>query len=453
MITRDYKEYKTMSINILMPALSPTMKDGNLVKWLKNDGDQVKIGDIIAEIETDKAAMEVESVDEGILKILIPAGSKQVHVNTLIAVLLEAGESYNEISTSNVISIATNEHKVGVQHIAQSNTTNQNTTSINRSYFASPLAERLMSEHQINPELIKATGPNNRIVKDDVEKYIATHATVVDNIVEHIHTEPPQLKATEQAIAKNDTNNIKPSVNTRDSVVPQSLSLQSRENTIIPHSNMRRVIAARLQEAKQLIPHFYLTVECNIDSLLQLRAEINSQLGARFSVNDYIIKASALALKQIPSVNASWSDDGIILYGTIDVSVAVALDGGLITPIIKNADIKSIKQISEEIRDLARRAKDGKLAPNEYQGGGFTISNLGMYGIKEFCAIINPPQSAILAIGTSQQKPIVVSDKIQISNIMNVTLSCDHRVIDGVLGAQYLAKFTKFIENPYTMLI
>lgn len=405
-----------MPIEILMPALSPTMKEGNLVKWLKNEGDKVKPGDVIAEIETDKATMEVESIDEGVLgKIIVPAGSSNVSINSLIAIILEEGENPDSIADYQP-------KKIEPVSVEEKNTSNQeikkpeiiNVFSANEQRIkASPLAKRIAKIENIDLSKVTGTGPYGRIVKDDL-----------------LNT-----KFKTEASTANMTRNL-------------------NEHTLIPNSNMRKVIAKRLLESKNTIPHFYLFIECNMDKLTAAREEINAGEGAenKVSVNDLVIKASAMALRDVPEANSSWSEEAIILYNNVDVSVAVAIEGGLITPIIKNADQKSVKQISQEMKSLAKRAKENSLKPEEFQGGSFSISNLGMYGIKKFNAIINPPQSCILAVGASSRRPVIVNEQVQISTIMDVSLSCDHRVVDGAVGAKFLAAFKKYIENPLKML-
>ncbi len=415
-----------MPIEILMPALSPTMTEGNLAKWLKKEGDKVKPGDIIAEIETDKATMEVEAVDEGVIgKVFVTSGTRNVPVNSLIALLLEEGESQEAISSyqPKSVSVALSKEekkqeekptllikpeeivKEIKQPIAQP-------LSMNNRIKASPLAKRIAAESKIDLSRITGTGPYGRILRDDV-----LNAQQNRKLGGSIFRNPQEYKA-------------------------------------IENSNIRRVIAKRLVESKQTIPHFYLSIECNIDKLLYLREELNFEAqDYKVSINDMIIKAVALALKEVPEANASWNDEAILQYNNIDVSVAVAIDGGLITPIIRNADQKSIIEISNEMKSLAKRARENSLKPEEFQGGGFSISNLGMYGIKQFQAIVNPPQSCIMAVGASTKRPIVQDDKISIATIVDISISCDHRVVDGAVGAKFLASFKKFIEHPVKMVL
>jgi pyruvate dehydrogenase E2 component (dihydrolipoamide acetyltransferase) len=402
-----------MPIEILMPALSPTMTSGSLTKWHKKEGDIVKSGEILAEVETDKATMEVEAVDEGKLaRILVAEQSHDVEVNSVIAILLEEGEdeaalnnfkTQNQAPAAKVIEVPKSE---AVIPDPRSTIEAKNDGKV----FISPLAKRIANQNGVDIKNINGSGPNGRIIKTDVLNLISN----------------------------------KPS---------EAKHVTNEEHVLHPHTVMRKVIANRLLESKQTIPHFYLTIECKIDSLITLREQINKDADKKISINDFIIKAVALTLKQMPEVNSSWSGEGIKKYTNVDVSVAVSVDQGLITPIIKKADTKTLSNISMEMKDLAARAKENKLRPEEFQGGGFTISNLGMFGIKQFCAIINPPQSCILAIGTTTKKPVVNGEKIEIASIMDVTLSCDHRVVDGVLGANFLNVFKNYLENPVRILV
>lgn len=418
-----------MPISILMPALSPTMTEGNLAKWLKKEGDKIKAGDVIAEIETDKATMEVESADEGILvKIIIQEGTNDVKVNEVIGILLEEGEdassiadfvanlgSTTQVSAANSTSVTKSEEKVAPSVVASKQETNDKVK-------ASPLAKRIADEKGVNLSTISGTGPHGRIIKADV------------------------LEAG-SSTACSSSKTAASTFNGRNPV----------ETTMLPVSNMRKVIAKRLLESKQTVPHFYLTIDCELDKLLAVRQEMNAAAGEaaayKLSVNDFVIKATALALRDVPEANCSWGDNGIIQYNNIDVSVAVAIDGGLITPIVKNADQKSISTISNEMKDLAKRARENKLAPAEFQGGSFSISNLGMYGIKQFNAIINPPQSCILAVGVGQEKVVVRSGQMVVRNIVEITLSSDHRVVDGAVGANFLSALKKYIESPVLMFV
>lgn len=413
-----------MPIEILMPALSPTMTEGNLTKWLKKEGDKVKPGDVMAEIETDKATMEVEAVDEGIIgKIIIAAGTKNVPVNNLIALLLEENESLDSIKDYTPKTLAPTasklEEKPAITPMSSPSVSQQLSTAlpISSRIKASPLAKRIAQDKGIDLARILGSGPHGRIIRDDV------------------------LNAKTSSIGGSNILRRHP------------VEYQAMEN-----SNIRRVIAKRLLESKQNIPHFYLSIECNIDRLLQLRQEMNSITNQekpeyKISVNDCVIKAVALALAEVPEANASWGEEAILQYNNVDVSVAVAIDGGLITPIIRNADQKSLANISNEMKDLAKRARNNALKPEEFQGGGFSISNLGMYGIKQFQAIVNPPQACIMAVGASNKRPVVINDQISIATIMDISISCDHRVVDGTVGANFLASFKKFIENPLRLFI
>jgi pyruvate dehydrogenase E2 component (dihydrolipoamide acetyltransferase) len=432
-----------MPIKILMPALSPTMTEGNLAKWHKKAGDAVKSGDILAEIETDKATMEVEAVDEGILgKILVAEGSEGVKVNEIIALLLEDGEdaaSLDKVSAIGGTSAATAqpEHHSNVvaptAAPAAAIVTAANDVPQGARLFVSPLAKRLAAEAGLALAGITGTGPHGRVVKADV---LAA------------------LQQQSQAPAKN-----QPAPAAKSAAAPTSAELFGLpEFRLEPHTTMRRVIARRLSESKQTVPHFYLTVDCVLDRLLSLRQEINTALDAKISVNDWLIKACGIALTKVPAANASWTDDGVRYYTQADVSVAVAIDGGLITPIVRNAPLKGLAAISSEMKDLATRARDNKLKPEEFTGGTFSLSNLGMFGIRDFAAIVNPPQGAILAVGAGEKRPIVKqdgngTDVLAIATVMSCTLSVDHRVIDGAVGASFLKVLKQLIENPATILV
>lgn len=425
-----------MPIEILMPALSPTMTEGTLAKWNVKEGDKIKSGVVIAEIETDKATMEVEAVDEGTLaKIVVSAGNENVPVNEVIALLLEEGEDPKAVENWKPKAAVKKEEAPkadagdkkeaapaaapagGVVMGYQPTKSPELPSGVapKREVAASPVAQRLAEQNGVKLEKVKGTGPAGRIVKEDVENFLK-YGSVSGHAV-------------------------------RDAV-PFSKTA---------NNGMRKTIARRLSEAKQTIPHFYLSMECNIDKLLDIREQLNNNAPKdkdgkpqyKISVNDLVIKASALSLRDKPQANASWYDDAIVYYNDVDVSVAVSTDGGLITPIVKNADQKSLAQISTEMKMLAAKARDGKLQPEEYQGGGFSVSNLGMYGIKSFSAIINPPQSCILAVGAGEKKLTLLRDGVVTeTNVMTVTLSVDHRSVDGVLGAEYLQIFKNYIENP-----
>lgn len=416
-----------MPIELLMPALSPTMTEGNLTKWLKKEGDTISPGEVLAEIETDKATMEVEAVDGGVLgKILVAEGTENVAVNTLIALILEEGEDAaslegyaaagaGEKAASPVIAPDAPVKAAAAPVVASSE----------QRVFASPLAKRIAASEGVDLTTLQGTGPHGRIIKADVLEAKTAAPVVV-----------PTIKTAAPALVGRD----------------------GAEYTKIPNNQMRKVIAKRLTESKQTVPHFYLNIDCELDKLLALRLEMNNATGNdqpayKLSVNDFIIKAVAMALKAVPAANASWTDEAILQYNNVDVSVAVAIDGGLITPIVKNADQKSLSVISNSMKDLISRAKAGKLAPAEFQGGGFSISNLGMYGIKNFNAIVNPPQGCILAIGAGTERAVVKKGVIVPATVMDATLSCDHRVVDGAVGAEFLAAFKRFVESPVTMLV
>lgn len=403
-----------------MPAVSPSMTEGSIARWLKKEGEAIKAGELLAEIETDKAVVEFEAKEEGVLgKILVPDGTQNVQVGQVIALLLKPGENASALTQSGAAAVAKQEPTATVAPAAASIAVPTAAASpVSGRLLASPLARRLAAERQVDLALIKGSGPGGRIVKLDVEA-----AGVAG---------PAAVSAS----------------------MPAAVSVAPSAYEDIPNNSMRRMIARRLVEAKQTIPHFYLSIDCSIDALLGLRKEINDcSEGVKLSVNDFVIKAASLALKKLPGVNASWSDAAIRRYQSVDVSVAVSTPSGLITPIIKNADQKGLAQISAEMKELAERGRMGKLLAEEYQGGGFTISNLGMYGIREFAAIINPPQSCILAVGVGEQRAVVKDGALAIATMMTCTLSADHRVVDGALGAEYLAAFKKLIEHPLSMLL
>lgn len=423
-----------MPIKILMPALSPTMAHGNIAKWLKQEGDKVNPGEVIVEIETDKATMEVEAVEEGILaKIIVPQGTENVPINSLIAIVLEEGEDPSIIA-SVIAEKATNNNiqapaptnlagtlleeikATGEEHIAEMV---ELVPAVSHTrLLASPLAKKLAAAENINLANLQGSGPYGRIIKQDIISYLSQ---------------------------------------SRMNKTVENLQRNSEECRLVPNNNIRKIIARRLLESKQTIPHFYLSIECVMDKLLEVREDINKSLSEerqiKISVNDFIVLAVAKALRQVPEANASWSESTTCYYNNVDVSVAVAIDNGLITPIVRNADQKDLISLSLELQNLIKKARDNKLAPEEFQGGSFSVSNLGMYNIKNFSAIINPPQSGILAVGASTKRPIVVNDQVKIATIMDVTLSADHRVVDGAVGAQFLAAFKKFIERPSLMLI
>jgi pyruvate dehydrogenase E2 component (dihydrolipoamide acetyltransferase) len=419
-----------MPINVTMPALSPTMTEGNLAKWHKKEGDKVSAGDVIAEIETDKATMEVEAVDEGVIgKILIPEGSQAVAVNSVIAVLLEDGEDASAIKAG--VSASTKTAVKDSSPAAQNDKPAQLAPSPQTApaksgsrVFASPLAKRIAKDKGVDLTSVKGSGPHGRIVKADVEGSKPGAAKSAGATA-------PTLSGDEK------------------------LDIFGQVYTEIPNNNIKKITAKRLAEAKQTIPHFYLTVECIIDNLLAARKELNDQAkdAYKLSVNDFVIKASAMALKSYPAANVSWDEAAVKQFKHSNISIAVATPNGLITPIIKQAESKGLAQISNEMKELAKKARDGKLKPEEFQGGSFSISNLGMFGVMEFNAIINPPQSCILAVGAGVEKPVVINGKIEIRTVMNVTLSTDHRSVDGAVGAEWLQHFKRYIENPVSMLV
>ena len=419
-----------MSVNILMPALSPTMEEGTLSKWLVKEGDTVTSGDLIAEIETDKATMEVEAIDDGTIgKILVREGQEAVKVNEPIAILLLDGENLSDIKSIKKAPLIESVQEIEKIESKEKLNFNLNKTSkINLNtninienfkknetrIFASPLAKRIAKQRDIDLSLINGSGPNGRILKTDIENF------------------------------NNNKNLLKNKITTNNS-----------NSELIKNSSMRKTIAERLVQSKNEAPHFYLSLDCNIDQLLKIRSMINLKSNDKYkiSVNDMIIKAASSSLIKVPKANASWENENTRYFNNTDISVAVAIDGGLITPIIKDVQSKGLLEISEDMKLLANKAKDGKLLPEEYVGGSFSISNLGMYGIKEFSAVINPPQGAILAVGSGEKRPIVLNDQLTIASIMTVTLSCDHRVVDGAVGAQFLSVFKDFIENPSLMLL
>ncbi|WP_273501325.1 pyruvate dehydrogenase complex dihydrolipoamide acetyltransferase [Paracoccus sphaerophysae] len=437
-----------MATEILMPALSPTMEEGTLAKWLVKEGDTVKSGDILAEIETDKATMEFEAVDEGVIgKIVVPEGTQGVKVNAPIAVLLEEGEDASAVASAGGAAKAEAPKADALKEAPKAETAAPSAAPApargkGDRVFASPLARRIAAEKGIDLAGITGSGPKGRIVKADVEA-----------------AQPGAAKpaAAAPAAAPQAAPPAAPAA-----AAPQGMGyatvakmLEGRETEEVALDGMRRTIAARLSEAKQTIPHFYLRRSAKLDALMEFRATLNKQLesrGVKLSVNDFIIKACALALQQVPDANAVWAGDRIIKLKPSDVAVAVAIEGGLFTPVLKDADKKTLSALSAEMKDLATRAKTKKLAPHEYQGGSFAISNLGMFGIENFDAVINPPHGAILAVGTGIQTPVVENGGIVIRNVMSMTLSVDHRVIDGALGAQLLQAIVEHLENPVGML-
>ena len=430
-----------MAVRVLMPALSPTMTEGNIAKWHKKEGDKIKSGDVLAEIETDKATMEVEAVDEGVLgRIVVPDGTQGVKVNTVIAVILEDGENASVLAKMDLGGAAP-APAAPAAPMAPANVAAPQAPAPQMSapapaapqgrVFASPLARRMAEQSGVDLNALRGTGPHGRVVKADIEMALSSGA-------------PARAAAAAPMAA--------PSY--MAAPLPPGQPGAAYED--VPASNMRRVVAQRLQESKQQVPHFYLTIDCEIDALLKLRADLNARSDAyKLSVNDFVVRASALALRKLPKVNASWLGTAIRYYKTVDISVAVAVEDGLITPIIRNADQKGLVALSEEMKGLAARAREKpmKLQPHEYQGGTFSISNLGMYGIKQFEAIINPPQACILAVGAGEQRATVKDGALAIATVMSCTLSVDHRVVDGAAGAEFLKVFKGLIDDPLTMLL
>jgi pyruvate dehydrogenase E2 component (dihydrolipoamide acetyltransferase) len=456
-----------MATNILMPALSPTMEEGKLAKWLVKEGDTVKSGTILAEIETDKATMEFEAVDEGkIGKILVPEGSEGVKVNAPIAILLEEGESADAAPAAAKPAQAKQDIPAAMKDIgdavkkeaapakAEAPKAAAPAPAVAKTdggrIFASPLAKRIAAQKGLDLSGIAGTGPRGRIVKSDVENAPGGGAA-------HQTTSGAARPAAAGAPASGGGAGV-PGI----APLPDArLLYPAGSYEEIPHDNMRKAIAKRLTSAKTLIPHYYLTVDCNLDALMAVREKMNAAApkgkdkvpAYKLSVNDFIMKASAMALMKHPAVNASWTDTAILRHKDADVGVAVALDFGLITPIIFKAQTKGLVQISNEVKELAGLAKEKKLKPNQYEGGGFSVSNLGMYGIKNFTSIINPPQSCIIAVGAGEERPVVKDGKVEISTVMTVTMSADHRVVDGGTGAKFLATLKQFIEEPASMLL
>jgi pyruvate dehydrogenase E2 component (dihydrolipoamide acetyltransferase) len=449
-----------MPINILMPALSPTMEKGNLAKWLKKEGDKVKSGDVIAEIETDKATMEVEAIDEGtIAKILVPEGTQDVPVNDIIAVLASDGEDVKAAgagasaskpapaaeapapkpaaAAAAVVAPAAKAPAPAATAPAPAPAQQAAPQTNGARTFSSPLARRLAKDAGIELGRINGSGPRGRIIARDVEQAKSGGG----------------LKAPAAAPAAT------PAVGPSDQQIRALFKPDSYE--VVPHDNMRKVIAQRLSAADRDIPQYYLTADCDVGRLVAAREEINAlapkdkdgKPAYKLSVNDFIIKALALALQRVPDANVSWTDEAMLHHKVSDVSVAVSVPSGLITPIIRNAHIKSVAQISADMKDLAARAKARKLKPDEYQGGSTAVSNLGMFGMKQFTAVINPPQTSILAVGVSEERAVVRNGKLDIATVMTVTLTCDHRAMDGALGAQLLGAFKLLIENPVMMMV
>ena len=450
-----------MPINITMPALSPTMEEGNLSKWLVKEGDKVSSGDVIAEIETDKATMEVEAVDEGtVAKLVVPAGTEGVKVNALIAILAADGEDVAEAAKGGGAAASKAEAKAEAPKEEPKAEAKKDAAPAaapapvaaapaqapakGERVFASPLARRIAKDAGVDIAAVKGTGPHGRVVQRDVESAIQSGGA--------------KAAAAPQAAA-GAAQPVKPM---SDDAVLKLFEEGSYE--IVPHDGMRKTIARRLVESKQTVPHFYLTIDCELDALLALRAQINvaspmikTEKGEvpayKLSVNDMIIKATALALRDIPEANVSWTEGGMIKHKRSDVGVAVSIPGGLITPIVRHAENKTLSSISNEMKDLAKRARDRKLKPEEYQGGSTSVSNLGMFGVKDFAAIINPPHATIFAIGAGEERVVVKKGEMKVATVMSVTLSTDHRAVDGALAAELAQAFKRHIENPMGMLV
>ncbi|MFC0219612.1 pyruvate dehydrogenase complex dihydrolipoamide acetyltransferase [Pseudochelatococcus lubricantis] len=449
-----------MSVKILMPALSPTMEKGNLAKWLKKEGDAIKSGDVIAEIETDKATMEVEAVDEGVLaKIVVPEGTADVPVNDVIALIAEEGEDVAAVAAAGAGQAAPAPAPAPASPAVPAPASAPAAAAPvapapaaaaaahGERIFSSPLARRLAKEAGVDLAAVTGTGPHGRIVERDVQAAIAGGAT---------RAAPQAAAAPAPAPAPQAAPKPAPA---GDEAVKKLFAPGSYEE--VPHDNMRKTIARRLVESKQTVPHFYLTIDTELDALLALREQVNAAApkdkdgkpAYKVSVNDFVIKALALALRQVPDANVSWTDSAILRHKVVDVGVAVAIPGGLITPVVRNADIKSISTISNEMKDFAARARNRKLKPEEYQGGSSAVSNLGMFGIKNFSAIINPPHATILAVGAGEKRVVVKDGAPAVATVMTVTLSTDHRAVDGALGAELLAAFRPLIENPLGLLV
>lgn len=436
-----------MATEILMPALSPTMEEGTLAKWLVKEGDSVSSGDLLAEIETDKATMEFEAVDEGIIgKILVAEGSEHVAVNTAIAILIEEGETLPDSATAApqpAVQATPEPTSNASASVPQNSPASQSTVQATAGarVFATPLARRLAADKGIDLSTIAGTGPNGRIVKADVLSASAS---------------PKAAVVATASFTQGQTATAAPVATGASSDAVKKL-YEGRDYSEVSLDGMRKTIAARLSESKQTIPHFYLRRDINIDALISLRAMVNKDLSERnvkLSVNDFIIKACALALQNVKTANVVWAGDRVLQFDASDIAVAVAIDGGLITPVLRDAEQKSLSVLSAEMKDLAARARDKKLMPQEYQGGSFSISNLGMYGIDNFDAVINPPHAAILAVGAGKKKPIVKEDgELGSATIMSVTLSVDHRAVDGALGALLLDDIVKNLENPFVLMV
>lgn len=446
-----------MPINITMPALSPTMEEGNLAKWLVKEGDKIKSGDVIAEIETDKATMEVEAVDEGVIaKLVVPAGTEAVKVNALIAIIAEEGEDV-AAAAAGAGSAPKAEAKAEAAPAAKTADAPKAAAPVTdaapapstpapvadgKRVFSSPLARRLAKEAGLDLSAVTGTGPHGRVVKADVEKAAAGGTAKA----------APAPAAAAPAAAKGPS----------DESTLKLFAEGSYE--LLPHDGMRKTIAARLTESTQTVPSYTVSMDCELDALMKLRAEINASAPVKktekgevpafkLSVNDFIIKAMALALRDVPMANASWTSTARVLHKHSDVGVAVSIPDGLITPIVRKAETKALSVISNEVKDMAKRARDKKLKPEEYQGGTTSVSNLGMFGVSSFTSIVNLPQASIVSIGAGVEKPVVRNGKIEVGTVMSATFAFDHRVIDGALGAELASAFKRYIENPMSMLV
>ncbi|WP_374628240.1 pyruvate dehydrogenase complex dihydrolipoamide acetyltransferase [Pannonibacter indicus] len=444
-----------MPINITMPALSPTMEEGNLAKWLVKEGDKVSPGDVIAEIETDKATMEVEAVDEGtVAKIVVAAGTQGVKVNTLIAVLAGEGEDASAAAAAPAAAPAKAEAAPAKAEAAAAPAASAPAaagpapvSASGERIFASPLARRLASQNGLDLKAIAGSGPHGRIVQRDIEAALKSGTGKAAPAAAAAPAEAPKAAAA-----------AAPAGPSKEQVL-KLFAEGSYE--LVPHDGMRKTIAKRLTESKQTIPHFYVSLDCELDALLALRAQLNDAApkskdgkpAYKLSVNDMVIKAMALALRDVPDANVSWTDDAMVKHKHADVGVAVSIPGGLITPIIRSAEQKALSTISNEMKDLGQRAKDRKLKPEEYQGGTTAVSNMGMMGVKSFSAVVNPPHATILAVGAGEQRPVVRNGALAVATVMTVTLSTDHRCVDGALGAELLGAFKGYIENPMSMLV
>ncbi len=450
-----------MPINITMPALSPTMEEGNLSKWLVKEGDKVSAGDVLCEIETDKATMEVEAVDEGtVAKLVVAAGTEGVKVNAVIAILAADGEDVAAAASGGGTAPAAKAEAAKTEAKAEAAPAKTEAApaaaapapvaaqaaapaSSGTRTFSSPLARRLAKDAGIDISAVPGTGPHGRVVKKDVETAVAGGGAKAAAAAA-----APATAAAPVPLAKGAS----------DEAVLKNFAEGSYE--LVPHDGMRKVIAKRLQESKQTIPHFYVSVDCELDALLALRAQLNTAAPERdgkpaykLSVNDMVIKALALALRDVPDANVSWTESNMVKHKHADVGVAVSIPGGLITPIVRSAELKSLSAISNEMKDLGARAKSRKLKPEEFQGGTTAVSNMGMMGVKNFAAVVNPPHATILAIGAGEERVVVKKGQMVIANVMTVTLSTDHRAVDGALGAELLGAFKRYIENPMGMLV